>query len=176
MSFGNKLKIIRRQKNISQESLALLLNVSRQSVSKWEQDICYPETEKLLLLSKELGVSLDWLMDNPCPTATPHGTPATGKITVQTFNGKTVVSCYKFISQRIGIGPNVPNYVLFGVDRAFPLFLGEHKNILGYYNNKDSIAKEIESITAAIHSGQPTYRLKYCAKVKQTRFTIQLDQ
>ena len=115
-------------------------------------------------------------MDNPCPTATPHGTPATGKITVQTFNGKTVVSCSKFISQRIGIGPNVPNDVLFGVDRAFPLFLGEHKNILGYYNNKDSIAKEIESITAAIHSGQPTYRLKYCAKVKQTRFTIQLDQ
>ncbi len=46
MSFGDNLREIRKQKNISQERLAELLNVSRQSISKWEQDICYPEMEK----------------------------------------------------------------------------------------------------------------------------------
>lgn len=46
MSFCDNLREIRKQKNISQEGLAELLNVSRQSISKWEQDICYPEMEK----------------------------------------------------------------------------------------------------------------------------------
>lgn len=52
MSFGANLREIRKQKNISQEGLAELLNVSRQAISKWEQDLGYPEMEKLLLCQK----------------------------------------------------------------------------------------------------------------------------
>lgn len=63
MSFAENLKQIRKEKNISQEKLAELLDVSRQAVSKWEQGIGYPEVEKLLLLSKELDISLDSLME-----------------------------------------------------------------------------------------------------------------
>ena len=59
MSFGDNLRTIRKQKNISQEDLASRLNVSRQAVSKWEQNSGYPEMEKLIQLSAILEVSLD---------------------------------------------------------------------------------------------------------------------
>ncbi len=64
MSFGNNIKIIRKEKGITQEQLADMLGVSRQAVSKWESDNGYPETDKLLALAKELGTSLDYLMNN----------------------------------------------------------------------------------------------------------------
>ena len=62
MSFGDNLRTIRKQKNISQEDLASRLNVSRQAVSKWEQNSGYPEMEKLIQLSAILEVSLDYLV------------------------------------------------------------------------------------------------------------------
>ena len=64
MSFSENLKQIRKEHHLSQEELAELLDVSRQAVSKWEQDQGYPEVEKLLLLSKKLNISLDTLMSN----------------------------------------------------------------------------------------------------------------
>ena len=48
MSFGENLQFLRKQKNITQEQLAERLEVSRQSVSKWESSQSYPEMEKLL--------------------------------------------------------------------------------------------------------------------------------
>ena len=64
MSFGEKLKLVRKDRNITQEALAELLNVSRQAISKWESDNGYPETEKLLLISKTLNISIDYLMND----------------------------------------------------------------------------------------------------------------
>lgn len=62
MSFSENLRLMRKERNISQEELAEIMGVSRQAVSKWEQGTGYPEMEKLLILSKELNVSLDYLM------------------------------------------------------------------------------------------------------------------
>lgn len=62
MKLAEKIKYLRNMKNISQEELAEKCQVSRQSVSKWELDITLPETEKLLQLSRSLGVSLDVLL------------------------------------------------------------------------------------------------------------------
>lgn len=62
MSFPDNLKQIRKSKQLSQEALAEMLDVSRQSVSKWELGICMPEAQLLLQLSEVLGVSLDTLM------------------------------------------------------------------------------------------------------------------
>ena len=62
MSFAENLKQVRKEKNLSQEELAEILDVSRQAVSKWEQGIGYPEVEKLLLMSNRLNISLDSLM------------------------------------------------------------------------------------------------------------------
>lgn len=62
MSFADNLQSIRKEKQLSQEELAEKIGVSRQAISKWEQGSGYPETEKLLILSHELNVSLDYLM------------------------------------------------------------------------------------------------------------------
>ena len=62
MTFGERLYELRKNKNISQEELAELLDVSRQSISKWENDKAYPEMTRLLFMSEYFDVSLDYLM------------------------------------------------------------------------------------------------------------------
>ena len=62
MTFGERLLELRKNKNISQEEFAEILDVSRQSISKWENDKAYPEMTRLLFMSDYFGVSLDYLM------------------------------------------------------------------------------------------------------------------
>ena len=62
MTFGERLYELRKSKNISQEEMAELLDVSRQSISKWENDKAYPEMTRLLFMSEYFDVSLDYLM------------------------------------------------------------------------------------------------------------------
>ena len=69
MSFGENLQRIRRKNQLSQEELAEMLGVSRQAVSKWEVGDGYPEVDKLLLISKQLNISLDSLLGGENPTA-----------------------------------------------------------------------------------------------------------
>ena len=57
MKFGENLKKIRKEKNMSQEQLAEKVNVSRQSVSKWETGESYPEMNNILELCKILFIS-----------------------------------------------------------------------------------------------------------------------
>ena len=63
MKFCDKLQKIRKEHNITQEGLADKLNVSRQAVSKWESGVAYPDTEKLIQISKIFNVSLDDLIN-----------------------------------------------------------------------------------------------------------------
>lgn len=62
MTTGEKLQSLRKQNNYTQEDLAEIMNVSRQSISKWESDIAFPETEKLIALSKLYKCSIDYLL------------------------------------------------------------------------------------------------------------------
>lgn len=62
MTFGERLYELRNKMNISQEELVELLDVSRQSISKWENDKAYPEMSRLLFMSDYFDVSLDYLM------------------------------------------------------------------------------------------------------------------
>jgi len=64
MNFCEKLQTMRKEKGLSQEALAEMLNVSRQSVSKWESGQSYPEMEKLITLSEIFGVTIDSLIKN----------------------------------------------------------------------------------------------------------------
>lgn len=71
MTFGKKLQSLRKEHNISQEKLAEAINVSRQAVSKWEQDLVVPDTENLLLVSKYFDVSLEELLGTQTKTTSP---------------------------------------------------------------------------------------------------------
>ena len=64
MKFCDKLQKIRKEHNITQEGLADKLDVSRQAVSKWESGTAYPDTEKLIQISKMFNVSLDDLIND----------------------------------------------------------------------------------------------------------------
>ncbi|MBO4824583.1 MAG: helix-turn-helix domain-containing protein [Lachnospiraceae bacterium] len=60
MSFGNNLQYLRQLSgNMTQEDLAEKLNVSRQTISKWEMDTANPEMDKALELCKIFNCSLD---------------------------------------------------------------------------------------------------------------------
>lgn len=64
MKFCEKLQKLRKDRGYSQEQLADLLEVSRQSVSKWESGTTYPEMDKLLSLCKIFNVTLDDLTND----------------------------------------------------------------------------------------------------------------
>lgn len=62
MTFAEKLYYLRTENGYSQETLAETLNVSRQSISKWELGTSLPETEKIIAIGELFGVSLDSLL------------------------------------------------------------------------------------------------------------------
>ena len=62
MTLGEKIAKQRKDLNYTQEQLADILGVSRQSISKWESDIAYPETDKLIELGKLFECSMDYLL------------------------------------------------------------------------------------------------------------------
>ena len=62
MKFGDNLKLIRKNKKMSQEQLAEKMNVSRQSVSKWETGEAYPEMNNILELCKIFNCKINDLV------------------------------------------------------------------------------------------------------------------
>lgn len=62
MTLGEKLSKLRKENNYTQEQLADVLGVSRQAISKWESNITYPETDKLIRISELFHCSLDYLL------------------------------------------------------------------------------------------------------------------
>lgn len=59
---NENIKAIRKAKGLSQQELAVKLNVVRQSVSKWEQGLSVPDSDMLVLISKTLGTPVNTLL------------------------------------------------------------------------------------------------------------------
>ena len=72
MAFGERLQEVRRRAGLTQEQFAAELNVSRQAVSKWERDSGYPETEKIVRMSRIFHVTLDYLLNDDNSGQTPQ--------------------------------------------------------------------------------------------------------
>lgn len=71
MTMGEKIQLLRKKQNWSQETLAEKLSVSRQAVSLWERDESQPELDKLLKLAKIFSVTTDYLIDDSVTEADP---------------------------------------------------------------------------------------------------------
>lgn len=114
MKFGEKLQKLRKEKGISQEELAHQLNVSRQAVSKWENESGYPEMEKLLMIGNIFQVSMDYLLKEE-PTA------LSNEDEQEYYASREVVRGYlnrdKKDTMRLGIG------VMFFVLSGLPVLL-----------------------------------------------------
>lgn len=84
MSFSDNLQRLRASRNLTQERLAMLLGVSRQSISKWESAKAYPEMDKLLMICDLFGCTLDDLVMGDVSRAQTGGDadePATPSVT-----------------------------------------------------------------------------------------------
>lgn len=67
MSFGENLANLRKQKGWSQDDLANNLNLSRQAISKWENNQSKPDVDNVQKISKAFGIKIDDLLDNDIP-------------------------------------------------------------------------------------------------------------
>lgn len=85
VTLGEKISSLRGAANMSQGDMAEKLNVSRQSISKWETNASVPELDKLIQLSDLFGVTLDELVrsDEINPTAQAQHEPMQPQIIVQ---------------------------------------------------------------------------------------------
>ncbi len=80
MTLGNRIAYLRKEQKLSQEALAERMNVSRQAVSKWENDLSTPDMDNLILLAQILEVDVEYLatgvlMEDMEPESIPE-TPA----------------------------------------------------------------------------------------------------
>ena len=178
MSFGENLRLMRKARNLTQEQFADALGVSRQAVSKWEADSGYPEAEKLIAISRVLGVSVDKLLDIEPENQEQKQTEnedssaeqdqladtAVGAIAIMTFDKENMVRCQSVRSSQVVGNGKGPKYVLLGIKGSG--LLGEKTEILGWYADKEQIRREIESIRLAMSRGERTYQLQFYTKVE----------
>ena len=94
MEFGNRLYELRKQRGFSQEELAGRLEVTRQTVSKWELGDSTPDMEKLVSLGELFEISLDELVLGKKPSCAEHDAPAQKLLTHE--NREKVKKAAKF--------------------------------------------------------------------------------
>ena len=82
MRTGNKIAKARKDVNLTQDQLAELLKVTRQTISKWESDLAFPETSKIAKLAKVLKVSCDYLLSDDKSIATEVSTQSANSYVV----------------------------------------------------------------------------------------------
>ena len=189
MSFGENLKNVRKQRGITQEELAETLGVSRQAISKWESDNGYPETEKLLVISEALNISVDSLLNDSSTLevkqkiAETDSVKASNKLYIIDANKRKLAAFEEFGIDMIGINNTgeadvitgfkkentkikVPVCTLYGITKGI---LGRNKRTtLGYYSTLEDAQKELTSISRASKT-DTQYELKYAAKMQGVR-------
>ncbi len=105
MNFGANLTAARKAKALSQEELAEKLNVSRQTIYKWEAGITYPDIDKLCEIARALEVSTSYLLDGqeqsePDPSAEAY--KAEASVRICTPDEKAAVQHYTRFARMIG--------------------------------------------------------------------------
>ena len=76
MAFGERLQEVRKRSGLTQEEFAEQLQVSRQSVSRWESGRGYPEMEKIIFICNRYGVTMDELSRRSPTPASRRSKPA----------------------------------------------------------------------------------------------------
>lgn len=62
LNIGGTIKRLRKEREITQEEFSEILGVSCQSVSRWENDLCYPDIELIPVIADFFGITTDTLM------------------------------------------------------------------------------------------------------------------
>lgn len=118
MILGEKIMELRKRNGWSQEELAGKLNVSRQSVSKWESAMSVPELDKVLQLSEIFEVSTDYLLKDDKEEDYVPGRPETPSV-----RKVTMEEAQEFIAVRKEASFRIPAGVAACILSPAPLFL-----------------------------------------------------
>ena len=131
MNIGSTIYNLRTAKNLSQEELAERLDVSRQSVSKWETDASVPDLDKLVKLCEIFEVTLDELVgrDSPKDEREEPTPPPQPQVIVQQMPAKESFFTFNKVLGSILLLASVLSAVLSGHLRnfvlgGFPLYIG----------------------------------------------------
>lgn len=166
--FSEKLKELRTKKGISQEELSELLDVSRQSISRYENGTAQPDFDKLLMLSNYFEVSIDFLLGNQLKeeNGASVGLEGRNKITIISKIDGKMSSFYKFsLSPVYGKKEYHPEVMLLGVDGHS--FWGDSTVALGWYKERADAEAELREILEAMSQGKPAYDLRYFVGTKK---------
>lgn len=106
MILADKIIALRKKKGWSQEELAEQMNVSRQSVSKWEGAQSVPDLERILKLSQLFGVSTDYLLKDELEEGndadSSENAPVVRKVSVEEAN--EFLHLKQLTSKRVALG------------------------------------------------------------------------
>lgn len=118
MNLADKIITLRKKNGWSQEELADKLDVSRQSVSKWEGAQSVPDLNKIIVLSQIFGVSTDYLLkdsDEPSPASIPVDEKKKRLVTKNDAN--------KFLARRRAAAKTIAIGVTLCILSPIPMFL-----------------------------------------------------
>ena len=147
MTLGEKIVNLRVNAGLSQEELAEKVNVSRQSVSKWETNLALPQIDKVLLICELFGISTDTLLydKNEVKTQTDTGDRRFRYFGTDGFRGEANVDLTSLQAYKIGrflgwyfssplSGCNEPNYrprIVIGKDTRRSSYMLEYSIVAG---------------------------------------------
>ncbi len=126
MTIGEKLAALRRKNGMTQDGRAELPDVSRQAVSRWGMDAAFPETEKLIRLSRLFGCSIDFLLNNDVQKPETH---LTGSGSRECF--QFIRECgYFFLATSVDDRPRMrPMGFIYADDRALYIATDTRKHV-----------------------------------------------
>jgi len=117
MILAEKIVRLRKQVGWSQEDLAEKMNISRQSVSKWESTNSIPDLNRIIMLAEIFDVSTDYLLkDNVEATESLSGGFETNAVQV------SLEQAMKYVENKMAIGQLVAKGVFLCVGSVIPLF------------------------------------------------------
>ncbi len=147
MTLGEKIMNLRSNAGISQEELAEKVNVSRQSVSKWEMNQALPQIDKVLLICELFGISTDQLLQDKIEvkTKTDSGKKKLKYFGTDGFRGEANVNLTSLQAYKVGrflgwyfssplSGCDKPNYrprIVIGKDTRRSSYMIEYSIVAG---------------------------------------------
>ncbi len=160
MEFKEKLQILRTQMKISQEELASQLNISRQSVTKWENGQSFPDIQNLIQLSDIFKVSIDRLVkDNDNCNISIIGQQQFSKQDICMFLVRAKNSTY--ITSNNIILPSKPN------SKDYKYTEGKYTYMDSYMGNEHFVGEEAVWI-----KDNPIYAMNYYGQILSENFNI----
>lgn len=179
MIFADKLIQLRKKSGWSQEDLAEQMNVTRQSVSKWESAQSIPDLDKLVRLSEIFGVSLDYLLKDEMEEAEnlniSEDVPQVKRVSMEEAN--------KFLAVKESTAGTIANAVFLCIISPICLFilgavsenakLGLPENVAGGIGMVVLLAIVAAAVSIFISNGSKTEPFSYLdTEVFETEYGV----